>query len=82
MSAVYDRVAQLLNEEFGVPTEQISAETTFEELDLDSLDLVEFAMAADDAFGVQIADDEAEQLKSVGDVVALLESKGATVAGG
>jgi acyl carrier protein len=81
MANTYDRVADLLVERLGVTREELSPEATFEELDLDSLDLVEFSMAARDEFGVQISDDEAEGLKTVGDAVALLDQKGAGVAG-
>ncbi|MPZ71880.1 MAG: acyl carrier protein [Nitriliruptorales bacterium] len=73
---VYDRVVTILNDRLGVPAEDVSPETTFEQLDLDSLDLVEFALGAEESFGVRISDDEAEGLRSVGDAVALLESKG------
>jgi acyl carrier protein len=80
MSAVYDRVADLLVEKFGVPAEDISPEATFEDLDLDSLDLVEFALAAEEDLGVRITDEEAEDLETLADTVSLLESKGAKVA--
>ena len=80
MTATYDRVASLLSERLGVPADDINPEATFDELDLDSLDLVEFALGAEEEFGVRISDDEAEGLKSVGDAVALLETKGVGVA--
>ena len=79
-TATYDRVASLLSERLGVPADDITAQATFDELDLDSLDLVEFALGAEEEFGVRISDDEAEGLKSVGDAVALLETKGVGVA--
>ena len=80
MTATYDRVATLLSERLGVPAGDISPEATFDELDLDSLDLVEFALGAEEQFGVRISDDEAEGLRSVGDAVALLQTKGVGVA--
>ncbi|MGM0819496.1 MAG: phosphopantetheine-binding protein, partial [Actinomycetota bacterium] len=46
-------------------------------LDLDSLDLVEFALAAEEELGVRISDEEAEQLETLADTVKLLEEKGA-----
>lgn len=79
MSVVYDRVAELLADKFGVPAEDIKPEATFEDLDLDSLDLVEFALAAEEELGVRISDDEAAALETLEDTVKLLESKGATV---
>lgn len=77
MSAVYDKVADILAEKFGVPPDDISPEATFEDMDLDSLDLVEFALAAEEELGVRISDEEAEDLKTLNDTVSLLESKGA-----
>jgi acyl carrier protein len=79
MSAVYDRVAALLVDRFGVPADDVSEDATFEDLDLDSLDLVEFSLACEEELGVRIEDEEAESLSTLGDAVALLESKGATV---
>jgi len=73
--AIYDAAANL-----GADRSAISREATFEDLDLDSLDLVEFALGAEEEFGVRIADEEAEELKTVGDAVALLETKGVGVA--
>jgi acyl carrier protein len=76
---VYDKIVTLLDDKFGIAADEVSAQSSFEELDLDSLDLVEFAMAVEDDLGVKITDDEAAELTSVGDAVALLESKGASV---
>ncbi|HEX6257435.1 MAG TPA: acyl carrier protein [Euzebyales bacterium] len=78
-SAVYDKVKELLVEKFGVSEEEVSPEATFADLDLDSLDLVEFALAAEEEMGVRISDEEAEQLDTLDDTVKLLEEKGATV---
>lgn len=80
-SPVYEKVAELLVEKFGVDESEISPEATFEDLDLDSLDLVEFALAAEEQLGVRISDEEAEQLDTLDDTVKLLESKGAKVGG-
>jgi acyl carrier protein len=79
MSAVYNRVVELLTDKFGVPADDIRPQATFEELDLDSLDLVEFALAAEEELGVRISDDEAAELETLDETVKLLEAKGATV---
>ena len=79
MSPVYKRVQELLVDKFGVTEEDVRPEATFEELDLDSLDLVEFALAAEEELGVRISDEEAEVLETLDDAVKLLESKGAEV---
>lgn len=76
---VYDKIVAMLDDKFGIGADEVTPEVTFEALDLDSLDLVEFAMAAEDDLGVKITDDEAAELKTVGDAVRLLESKGASV---
>lgn len=80
-TTVYDKVKELLVSKFGVEEEEISPEATFSDLDLDSLDLVEFALAAEEEMGVRISDEEAEQLDTLNDTVKLLEQKGATVEG-
>ncbi len=81
MSQVYDKVKELLVDKFGVEESDIRPDATFEDLDLDSLDLVEFALAAEDEFGVRITDEEAERLDTLDDTVSLLEEKGAKVGG-
>lgn len=82
MSDVYEKVKTLLVNKFGVEEGDVSLDATFEDLDLDSLDLVEFALAAEEELGVRISDEEAEQLDTLDDTVKLLEEKGATVEGG
>jgi acyl carrier protein len=77
VSPIYTRVKALLVDKFGIDDDQVTPESTFEELDLDSLDLVEFALAAEEELGVRITDEEAEKLETLSDTVALLESKGA-----
>ncbi len=77
MSAVYEKVKGVLVDKFGVEESEVSMEASFEDLDLDSLDLVEFALAAEEELGVRISDEEAEQLETLADTVKLLEEKGA-----
>jgi len=77
MSAVYDKVSGILVDKFGVEADDITPDATFDDLDLDSLDLAEFALAAEEELGVRISDEEAEELTTLDDTVKLLESKGA-----
>jgi acyl carrier protein len=81
MSTVYTRTKDLLVEKFGIDDEEVRPDATFEELDLDSLDLVEFALAAEEEFGVRISDEEAEEFETLGDAVSMVESRLATVSG-
>lgn len=75
---LYDKIASLLADKFGVAEGDLSPQATFEDLDLDSLDLVEFAMTIQDELGVELSDDEAADLDTLDDAVKLLASKGAT----
>jgi acyl carrier protein len=81
MSTVYTRTKDLLIDKFGIAAEEVRPEATFEELDLDSLDLVEFALAAEEEFGVRISDEDAEGFETLGDAVTVVESRLATVSG-
>ncbi|HHW45826.1 MAG TPA: acyl carrier protein [Clostridiales bacterium] len=67
------KVAELIAENAGVDAKEITMDTTFEELGLDSLDAVDLVMACEEQFSVTIEMDEA--LKTVGDVVRLIDSQ-------
>ncbi|MBR3866644.1 MAG: acyl carrier protein [Butyricicoccus sp.] len=74
---VFEKLQQLLAEEFSIEPEEITMETSFmDDLEADSLDLVEMMMALEDEFGIDpITEEEAATLKTVGDVVAPINSK-------
>ena len=60
---------------FGPEADQITRESTFEELDIDSLDLVELAQIVEDEYGVVLKGDDMKELQTVGDAVDLVVSK-------
>ena len=60
---------------FGPDADQITPKSTFEELDIDSLDLVELAQIVEDEYGVVLTGDDMKQLKSVGDAVDLIVAR-------
>jgi acyl carrier protein len=63
-------LAEILEEVAGVNTGDVSEEKSFtEDLDVDSLSMVEVVVAAEEKFGVKIPDDEVQNLKTVGDAV-------------
>ena len=63
-------LADIIEEIAGVPADEVTPDKTFvDDLDIDSLSMVEIAVAAQDKFGVEIPDDELKNLKSVQDVV-------------
>jgi acyl carrier protein len=64
-------LAEIIEEIAGVPADEVSADKSFvDDLDIDSLSMVEIAVAAQDKFGVEIPDDQLKDLKTVQDVVA------------
>ena len=74
---VFERVARLLSEQFGVEESTITMKTSFEEdLGADSLDIVELSMTIEEEFDFgEIEDGDLESLKTVGDVVELITSR-------
>ena len=72
---VLSGLALIVNEVAGVPVEQITMEKSFvNDLDVDSLSMVEVVMAAEDKWGVTIPDAAAKDLVTVGDAVAYIEA--------
>jgi len=60
---------------FGPDVSQITREATFEELDIDSLDLVELAQIVEDEYGVVLKGEDMKELKTVGDAIDLIVSR-------
>ena len=70
---VLDGLAAIVNEVAGVPVEDVQADKSFvDDLDIDSLSMVEVVMAAEDKWGVKIPDEAVKNLKTVGDAVAYI----------
>jgi len=75
-SAIEAKLTDLLVDELGIERDAIEESARFEEdLDVDSLGVVELLMALEDNFGVKIPDEEAEQITTVGEAVDLVEKK-------
>jgi acyl carrier protein len=71
-----DKVCSILADQLAVDREKVTAEARFsEDLDADSLDLVEAVLALEEEFGVSIPEDEMEGVKTVGQAVVLVASK-------
>lgn len=68
---VFETIANALAEA-GAERDRITRESSFESLDVDSLDLVEVGQVIQDEFGVEIKDDDMKDMSTVGEVVALV----------
>ncbi|HLQ84218.1 MAG TPA: acyl carrier protein [Pseudogracilibacillus sp.] len=76
MSEVFDRVKEIIVDQLDVEEAQVTMEASFrDDLEADSLDVVELVMELEDEFDIEIADEEAEQINTVGDAVNHIESK-------
>ena len=68
-------LAEIVNEVAGVPANDVQLDKSFtDDLDVDSLSMVEVVVAAEEKFGVTIPDDDVKNLKTVGDAVAYIET--------
>lgn len=75
--SIEEKVKDIIVDQLGVNPEQVTPSASFiEDLGADSLDTVELVMAFEEEFGVEVPDEEAEKLLSVGDVIKYIEEKG------
>ena len=65
----FKKISEIVADQLGITPDTITRETTFGDLDADSLDVDEVIMALEDEFGVEIPDEVAEKFKNIGDVV-------------
>ena len=73
---VADKVKQIIVEQLGVDENQVEPAASFvDDLGADSLDIVELVMAFEEAFGLDIPDEDAEKIKTVKDAIDYIESK-------
>ena len=74
---IFEKLSELISEQFGVEPDTITMETTFEDdLGADALDIVELSMALEEEFGVsEMGEDEISSITTVGDLVHYLQNK-------
>ena len=72
----YERLKKIVIEQLGVDEEQVTPEASFvDDLNADSLDLVELIMSLEEEFGAEISDEDAEKICTVQDAVDYVEDK-------
>jgi len=70
----YDRLKKIIVEQLGVDEEEVQTQASFvEDLNADSLDLVELIMSLEEEFGMEISDEDAEKIQKVQDAVDFIE---------
>ncbi len=71
-----ERVTHLIVEQLGVSEEEVVPTASFiDDLGADSLDIVELVMSLEEAFDIEIPDDDAEKIQTIGDAVAYLQER-------
>jgi acyl carrier protein len=74
MASVEERVKQIIVEQLGVDEAEVTSTASFvDDLGADSLDTVELVMAFEEAFGIEIPDEDAEKIASVKDAISYIE---------
>lgn len=77
--SIEEKVADIIVEQLSVNAEQVNPDAKFiEDLGADSLDTVELVMAFEEEFSIEVPDEEAEKLQTVGDVIRYVESGAAS----
>lgn len=76
MADTFDRVKKIIVDRLSVDESKIALEASFkEDLGADSLDVVELVMELEDEFDMEISDEDAEKISTVGDVVTYIQSR-------
>ena len=73
--AIKQDVIDIVTEQLGVDAADVTEDKSFVDLNADSLDITELVMPFDERFGFEISEEEAEKLKTIGDVISYIENK-------
>jgi acyl carrier protein len=72
---VFAKIANIIEDRFNYPAEKVTNDLSFQDdLDADSIDIVEFVLELEDTFGAEISDDDAEKLATVGQAVSYISA--------
>ena len=72
---ILQKIKEIISEQTGIEEENLSENTTMEDVMADSLDKVEMLMSIEDAFDIDIPDSDAENFNNIGDIVSYIENK-------
>lgn len=72
---IFDRIREIVADQLGVDASEVTMETSFSDLDADSLDIVELIMALEEEFEIEIPDEDAEKLITVGAAVDYIKAR-------
>ena len=79
--SVEERVKKIIVEQLGASADEVVAESAFvEDLGADSLDVVELVMAIEEAFGIEVPDDDAENIRTIADICDYVEARAESAA--
>ncbi len=72
----FEKIKELLSKQLGIAKESITLESeVIKDLGADSLDIVEMLMGLEEEFGIEVSEEEAVNLRTVGDIVAIIDAK-------
>lgn len=73
---IFDKLKELVVDQLGVEEDEVTMEASMQDdLGADSLDLVDLVMSVEEEFGVKVADEDLENIKTVGDIVNYIEER-------
>lgn len=73
---IFDKIREIVAVQFNVEEDELTEETSFlEDLNADSIDLVHLVMTLEDEYGVEVEDDDVENIKTIGDAIDYIEKK-------